>query len=67
MNETEKKICPLLALSPSVQLNAKTYCTGEQCAWWCSGLSGISGACAVSMIAKSIYSIDIQGLEIYRD
>ena len=62
-----KKICPLLSLVASSQLDSPAYCIGEQCAWYCTGYSGNSGQCAMRMIGESIYSIDGQGLKIYHD
>lgn len=67
MKETGKKICPLLALVASSKIEFLPYCIGEECAWWCKGISGKSGMCAISMTGESIYSIDRQGLEVFHD
>ena len=67
MNETEKKICPLLALSPSVQLNAKTYCIGDRCAWWNNGYIAENGSCFLASIGKALQSIGMDGLTTHQD
>ena len=63
MNETEKKICPLL----SEMYGKASPCALEMCAWYCRGDGGNpsrENGCALLLAAQAIQSMDKSGIYV---
>lgn len=57
----EKKVCPLLARRNGMP-DKEAKCIEDRCAWW----GGKYNLCLIAVASLSLYSIDREGIEVFR-